>query len=261
MKKQLLLFVMILLPMVASADAVEIDGIYYNLINNTAEVTSNPNKYRGSIEIPGSVNYNNIDYSVTSIGERAFEYCFDLTSVTIPNSVTSIGMNAFCECSGLTSVTALNTTPVAITQDVFTNRTNATLYVPQGSKEAYQAADYWKDFGNIVDISIGDVFTAKTKEGIDMSFKVTNVNPMEVQVGDGTNASIDKSYVGKITIPSSVPISDSNLTFSVSQIGTNAFAACNSMNSVEIPGTIKAIEEKAFYDCTNLQKVMATIYN
>ena len=33
MKKQLLILVMALLPMVASADAVEIDGIYYNLVS------------------------------------------------------------------------------------------------------------------------------------------------------------------------------------------------------------------------------------
>ena len=45
MKKQLLLLVMMLLPMVTMADAVEIDGIYYNLIDKAkiAEVTSNPN--------------------------------------------------------------------------------------------------------------------------------------------------------------------------------------------------------------------------
>ena len=56
MKKQLLLLVMILLPMVASADPVEIDGIYYNLISKTqnAEVTSNPNGYTGTIVIPES---------------------------------------------------------------------------------------------------------------------------------------------------------------------------------------------------------------
>ena len=34
------------------------------------------------------------------------------------------------------------------------NRKNATLYVPLGSKEAYQAADYWKDFKEIVEIDI-----------------------------------------------------------------------------------------------------------
>ena len=86
---------------------------------------------------------------VTSIGERTFNRCVGLTSVTIPNSVTSIGNYDFMACFGLTSVTVLNPTPVAITQDVFTNQTNAILYVPKGSKEAYQAADYWKEFKEI----------------------------------------------------------------------------------------------------------------
>ena len=60
MKKQLLLFVMTLLPMVAMADAVEINGIYYNLIDKAgvAEVTSNPSKYKGNMVIPEIVNYN-----------------------------------------------------------------------------------------------------------------------------------------------------------------------------------------------------------
>ena len=46
-----------------------------------------------------------IPNSVTSIAERAFSYCYGLTSVTIPNSVTSIGDSAFSYCYGLTSVT------------------------------------------------------------------------------------------------------------------------------------------------------------
>ena len=54
MKKELLLFVMLVLPMLASADAVEINGIYYNLVSkaNHAEVTSHPNKYSGSVVLP-----------------------------------------------------------------------------------------------------------------------------------------------------------------------------------------------------------------
>ena len=58
MKKQLLLLMMILLPMVSNAEPVEIDGIYYNLISKIkeAEVTSNPNKYFGDIIIPTSIN-------------------------------------------------------------------------------------------------------------------------------------------------------------------------------------------------------------
>ena len=112
--KKLLLFlsVILLLPVMASADVVVIDGIYYNLITegNVAEVASNPysNYYTGNIIIPEKVTYDGTEYSVTSIGEAAFYASRYITSVTIPNSVTSIGRVAFGECIGLTSVTIPN---------------------------------------------------------------------------------------------------------------------------------------------------------
>lgn len=86
---------------------------------------------------------------LVEIGELAFSWCYSMTSITIPASVTSIGSNAFENCGGLNSVTVENESPVAIDENTFSNRANATLYVPYGSKAGYETADYWKDF-NIV---------------------------------------------------------------------------------------------------------------
>ncbi len=110
MKKIYLLFLLAFLPLLANADAVQIDGIYYNLNaeNQVAQVTRNPNKYSGEITIPKSVTYEEVTYSVISIGESAFNYCNGVTSITIPNSVTSIENGAFQDCSGLTSITIPN---------------------------------------------------------------------------------------------------------------------------------------------------------
>ena len=49
--------------------------------------------------------YVNNTNSVTTFGDKAFEFCSSLTSVTIPDSVTSIRYSAFQGCSRLTSVT------------------------------------------------------------------------------------------------------------------------------------------------------------
>ena len=94
------LILSVFFSIVASAYDVEVDGIYYNLVpnGNVAEVTNGANKYEGDITIPSSIKVNDTEYSVTSVGNSAFEDCISLTSITIPNSATSIGRSAFYGC-------------------------------------------------------------------------------------------------------------------------------------------------------------------
>ena len=62
--------------------------------------------------------------------------------------------------------------PVKITSGVFTNRANATLYVPQGCKDAYKAADYWKEFKEIKEglpTGVKAVENSQTTENLETS--------------------------------------------------------------------------------------------
>ena len=112
-----------------------VDGIYYrklNIFENIVEVCSRDEQltktYSGSVSIPSTVVYDNVTYTVTGVGKKAFYACgslnsctlpntletlgdstyygcYSLSSINIPNSVTSIGSYAFYNCYGLANLT------------------------------------------------------------------------------------------------------------------------------------------------------------
>ena len=168
-----------------------------------------------------------IPQSVTSIGSYAFHGCSGLTSVTIPNSVTTIGNYAFCGCNNLTSVKVASETPVTISSSVFSNRANATLYVPVGSKTKYQSANYWKEFKEIKEI---------------IYFADDNVKTICL-------ANWDTNSDGELSKEEAAAVTDLGDAFR-----SNAFGSCNKLTSISIPCNVGSIGSYAFFGCTKLTK-------
>ncbi len=247
---------MILLPMVASANAVEINGIYYNLISKvkTAEVTRNPNFYTGSIVIPETVVYQDVSYSVTSIGDRAFWSCSGLTSITISNSVTSIGEYAFEGCSGLKKV---------IVSDIA-----AWCGIKFGSNPlAYAKHLYSDENTEIKELVIPNSVTSIGDRAFLGCSGLTSVTIPNSVTSIEQNAFRDCSGLTSVTIPNSVTSIDryafsgcSGLTSvtignSVTSIGGGAFYECSGLTSVTIPNSVTSIGDRAFYCCSSLTSV------
>ena len=220
-----------------------------------------------------------IPEGVTDIVQRAFNFCQNLESVTLPEGLKNIGMVAFAGSDVLTSITIPSTVtniaynafgshltsiyvlaeePPTADRIISNKYSDVTLYVPAGTKSKYQSASEWKKFANIEEVvpeptfNDGDVFTAQTAEGVEMTFKVISAKDKTCQVGEGEYAKpcIDINISGTVTIPGTVK------GLSVITIGEYAFRNCSSLIAVNFPEGLKTIEDQAFFSCSLLKALI-----
>lgn len=99
MKKFILSCACILLAISGYAETIEVDGLCYNISENSTEAeVTRTSFYSGDIVIPESFSYEGKKYTVTSIGRNAFNYCTEMTSLIIPNTIKEIGDGAISGC-------------------------------------------------------------------------------------------------------------------------------------------------------------------
>jgi len=219
MKKKLLLLVLLMLPLMASA-AVEVDGIYYTVNNNafTVAVTKNPNKYSGTVVIPTTVNIDDATYRVTGIGSYAFYGCMDLTDVVIPDGITDIGDHAFSDCTGLTTI-VVPTSVTSIGRFAFVRCSKlASVTLP----DAITSIDaLFSDCSSLSSLTIPSGVTSISG---DTFFHCTSLS--------------------SIVIPNGV-----------TSIGEGAFTLCTMLSTVTLGKGIRELAKQAFSECSRLNTV------
>ena len=216
------------LPLVVSIDK-EIGGINYRLyFNRTAEVIYKKG-YKGDINIPETVIFKDLAYRVMSIGERAFDSCNKLTSITIPDSVTSIREMAFAYCFSLTSI-----------------------IIPNSVKSIGESA--FLQCNSLTKITIPDNIKSIQHHTFDFCAKLKRITiPRSVE-------SIGDLAFSCCSSLSSVVISDG-----VTSIGDWAFEGCKPLTSIIIPDSVTSIGENAFIGCGSLASIVVaggnTVYD
>ena len=264
MKKSFLTIILSLIGITTWAYDVKVNDIYYNVIDKAgiAEVTYGDSEYTGEVSVPSSITSNGKTYAVTAIGDRAFNNCWNLSSVTLPNSIETIKDWAFSYCS-LNSIEIPNSvrtirdgafqgailTSVSIPNSVTSLGYNAFLGCYQ--MESVSIPNSVKSIGNqafayctkLKSISIPNSMTGIEWGTFRDCESLTSVEfPSTLQ------------YIGDISFQGCTNLSSIDIPNSVVFIGFDAFKDCG-LTSVSIPSSVTLIGNNAFWNCYKMTSV------
>ena len=270
MKKQLLLFLLALLPMMANADdsgscgenvfytfeeasgtlTISGTGAMYNYSHDPSSSQCSPwYTYRSKIETVS------IEPGVTTIGTSAFYHSINIKTVIIPNSIQKIYNYAFSNCSTLES---LDLPPFLsfIAQEAFSNCTTLSSVSIQRVEMIY--LDAFKNCNNIQYVNINSI-----KDWCNIFFQGKNANPLyfaghlylngeevkELIIPDGI------SSVNNCTFYNCVGLTSVSIPEGVTTINQSAFSGCTNLSTITIPNSVTTIWNNAFERCVGLTKI------
>ena len=190
----------------------ETSGDYeYSVLNDGTAAISGYTGNAKELAIPSEID----GYKITCIDSKAFEDCYFIESVIIPEGVTAINSKAFSGCDGLKSIT-LPDSLTSIGYGAFVNT-------------AYQNDNTNYDNGMLY---IGKWLTNTNTNGL----------PEEVIVRAGTVGIADQAFGNQ-------PIKSIIASDGLIYIGENAFAGCSNLNSITLPDSVRGISSSTFYSC------------
>ena len=149
----------------------------------------------------------------------AFQNCYSLASITIPNEITSIGMYAFENCHALSSIT-----------------------IPNGETGIGQYTFY--DCAALSSIAIPKGVTRINDNAFRSCYSLSSITIPDGVTKIGTSAFQGCDILSSIAIPDGV-----------TKINSNAFQSCYILSSITIPESVTSIVDSAFSYCYTLSSI------
>ena len=206
-------------------------GLTYTLNNEdrTATVANYDNSAPGGvIDIPDTVTSGGQPYTVTAIGDSAFNPSSprsNVSSVFIPATVRSIGDSAFSYCNALTTVTFAEGSQLK-------SIGRAAFY---GTEHAYPRFKEIKIPDSVETIGNGAFYDCRDLERITLPSALQTLS---------TVTFYDCTALSEVTFPASLKT-----------IESSAFSGCRNLSKVKLPASLKAIQSSVFHRCSALKTV------
>ncbi len=228
-------------------------GIYKYIIkaDGTAEITNYEYKLETSITIPSAID----GYAVTSIGEKAFEYCGKLKEITIPEGVTDIKDYAFYFCYNLESIT-LPTTLVSIGNHAFQNcKYVDSITLPEGLTTVGEWAFCSWDSITSVNIPASLTNIGLYAFGSCEALEYINVDEKNPAYSSVDGVLFSKDMKTLVKHPDNKAGAEYTIPEGTTTIANRSFASCQNLTKINIPQSVTAIENNAFQFCPSLESI------
>ena len=240
-------------------------NLYYVTLNTSTLTCVEQHTFDGcrslvSIKLPNSVSY---------IGDYAFYNCAQLKTVEIGTDIrcntSTINNYAFAGCTALGAsdrsgkITCMAKYPPTVRDNTFGENesgvdyyeyrpieSNAQLYIPYSSKDAYNSKDHWKKFSK---------YQRWEFYSYPYYYIVTGTNTAQITHA-GTHVDAPVYTYGGLGSTISLPTSTTfnNKTYTVNGI-YGAFYGCTNLKKVTIPDTYTYIGLSSFEGCTGLTQI------
>ena len=231
MKKLLLLFAAMLLPLMASAYDFSDNGIYYNFKGDgSLEVVGSSTTI---VDIPSSITIASVKYRVTSIGAYAFNGRSDISYLSIPYSITSIGEFAFMGCGSSIKVNIADP--------------ESWCKMQLGNEHASPLSSAGKMLVHDIETTSFEVPSTVTSIGAFTFYQCSCLKSLSIP---GTVTSIGSSAFEDCDYLTSLSLGEG-----LKSIGGSAFEGCKRLANLVLPSTVNSILMNAFKNCVGLTDV------